>query len=85
MVVLAQLLLFSSSIQKKTFFFDFIDLNDLVLYKKAPRSSGVVVMRDDQLARSLCVSLLLIVFGKDDAPERRCSSRTFRYGYLVTT
>ena len=20
-----------------------------------------------------------------DAPERRCSSRTFRYGYLVTT
>ena len=22
---------------------------------------------------------------QEDAPERRCSSRTFRYGYLVTT
>ena len=23
--------------------------------------------------------------GSRNAPERRCSSRTFRYGYLVTT
>ena len=22
---------------------------------------------------------------QSDSPERRCSSRTFRYGYLVTT
>ena len=26
-----------------------------------------------------------VLFGRHSAPERRCSSRTFRYGYLVTT
>ncbi len=30
---------------------------------------------------SVCVAAALLA----PAPERRCSSRTFRYGYLVTT
>ena len=28
---------------------------------------------------------LTCVIQRNSAPERRCSSRTFRYGYLVTT
>ena len=30
-------------------------------------------------------STCLLVNLKESSPERRCSSRTFRYGYLVTT
>ena len=30
-------------------------------------------------------STCLLVYLEESSPERRCSSRTFRYGYLVTT
>jgi hypothetical protein len=39
----------------------------------------------DQKIASISASYKIITLVRGIAPERRCSSRTFRYGYLVTT
>ena len=42
-------------------------------------------VKDNQLTFLCCFRLLCYFFVDNRTPERRCSSRTFRYGYLVTT
>ena len=38
-----------------------------------------------RLASHITYNILHITYKRHASPERRCSSRTFRYGYLVTT
>ena len=47
--------------------------------KRLSRKEVFPVLLDFAYAQSAATGLL------PDTPERRCSSRTFRYGYLVTT
>ena len=46
---------------------------------------GFPVLGTPRIYKFFIYKFLILNLGRPKPPERRCSSRTFRYGYLVTT